>query len=77
MPILAEVAHEIKEAISEAVEKNNANMGSLRKIMYSVENKIQKKHQASNPWLDHNTLNYFTCIKTKVPSTTTKATERG
>jgi len=32
-----------------------------------------KKHQASN----HNNLTYVRCIKTKVPSTTTKATERG
>jgi len=51
--ILAEVAHEIEEVISEVVEKNGANMaGSLRKITYSSENKILKKHQASNPWLD-------------------------
>ena len=47
--ILVEVACEIKEAINEAVEKNDANTGSLRKIMYSVENKILNKHQASNP----------------------------
>jgi len=75
--ILVEVACKIEEAINQAVEKNDSNTGSLRKIIYSIENKTQKKHQASNPWLDHNNLNYFTCIKTKVPSTTTKVTERG
>ena len=42
--ILVEVAHEIEEAINEAVEKNDSNTGSLRKIMYSVENKMLKKH---------------------------------
>ena len=67
-----EVACKIKEAINEAVEKNDANTGSLRKIMYSVGNQILKKHQASNPWLDCNNLNYFRCMKTKVISTTTK-----
>ena len=70
---LAEVAHEIEEAISEAVEKNGANAaGSLRKIMYSLENKILQKHQASNPWLDQNNLNYFSHIKTKVIPTANK-----
>ena len=65
--ILAEVAHEIEEAISKAVEKNGANMvGSLSKVTYSLENKILKKHQASNPWLDRNNLNYFRCVKTKL-----------
>ena len=29
--ILVEVTHEIKEAINEAVEKNDSNTGSLRK----------------------------------------------
>jgi len=71
--ILAEVAHKIEEEINEAVEKNDSNMGSLRKVMYSVENKVLKKHQSSNC----NNLNYFRCIKTKVPSITTKVTERG
>ena len=70
--ILVEVAREIKEVINEAVEKNDSNTGSLRKIMCSVENKILKKHQASS-----NNLNYFTHVKTKVPSTTIKAAERG
>ena len=37
--ILAEVACKIEGEINEAVEKNNSNMGSLRKIMYSVEDK--------------------------------------
>jgi len=55
--ILAEVACEIEEAINEAVEQNYSNTGSLRKITYSVENKFQKKHQASNPWLNCNNLN--------------------
>ena len=41
-------------------------------IKYSVENKKLKKHQASS-----NNLNYFTHVKTKVPSTTIKVTERG
>ena len=73
--ILAEVACEIEEAISEAVEKNGANMaGSLRKVTYSLENKILKKHQASNPWLDCNNLNYFRCVKTKlIPTAANKA----
>ena len=66
-----EVAHEIEEAINEAVEKNDSNTGSLRKIMCSVENKILKKYQASS------NLNYFTHVKTKVPSTNIKAAERG
>ena len=70
--ILVEIAHEIEEAINEAVEKNDSNTGSIRKITCSVENKILKKHQASS-----NNLNYFTCVKTKVPSTNIKATERG
>ena len=70
--ILAEVAHKIEEAINEAVEKNDSNTRSIRKITYSVENKKLKKHQASS-----NNLNYFTHVKTKVPSTTTKASERG
>ena len=61
--ILVEIAREIKEAINEAVEKNDSNTGSLRKITCSVENKILKKHQASS-----NNLNYFTRVKTKVPS---------
>ena len=67
-----EIAHEIEEVINEAVEKNDSNTGSLRKITCSVENKILKKHQASS-----NNLNYFTHVKTKVPSTNIKATERG
>ena len=70
--ILVEIACEIEETINEAVEKNDSNTGSLRKIKYRVENKILKKHQASS-----NNLNYFTCVKTKVPSTIIKATERG
>ena len=37
--ILAEVACKIEEEINEVVEKNDYNMGSLRKIMYSVEDK--------------------------------------
>ena len=75
--ILAEVASKIKEAINEAVEKNDSNIGSLRQITYSIENKILKKHQASNPWLNCDNLNYCVHVKTKVPSTTIKATERG
>ena len=39
--ILAEVTHEIEEAINEAVEKNDSNTGSIRKITRSVENKIE------------------------------------
>ena len=70
--ILSEVPHKIKEEINEAVEKNDSNTGSIRKIMCSVKNKILKKHQASS-----NNLNYFTHVKTKVPSTNIKATERG
>ena len=70
--ILAEVAHEIEEVINEAVEKNDSNTGSLRKITCSVENKLLKKHQASS-----NNQNYFTHVKTKLPSTNIKATERG
>ena len=60
--ILVEIAREIEEAINEAVEKNDSNTGSLRKIMYSVKNKILKKHQASNPWLICNSLTYFTRV---------------
>ena len=67
--ILVEIAHEIEEAIDEA---NDSNTGSIRKITCSVENKILKKHQASS-----NNLNYFTHVKTKVPSTNINATERG
>jgi len=37
--ILAENAHKIEEEIKEAVEKNDSNTGSLRKITYSVETK--------------------------------------
>ena len=70
--ILAEVTRKIEEEINEAVEKNDSSTGSIRKITCSVENKILKKHQASS-----NNLNYFTHVKTKVPSTTIKVTERG
>jgi len=66
--ILVEIAHEIEEAINEAVEKNDSNTGSIRKITCSVKNKILKKHQASS-----NNLNYFTRVKTKVPSTNINA----
>ena len=73
--ILVEDIHEIDVVISAAVEKNSSSTGSLRKMTYSIENKILKKHQASSPWIDHNNLNYFRCIKAKsssnaqVPST--------
>ena len=70
--ILVEITREIEEAINEAVEKNDSNTESIRKITCSVENKILTKHQASS-----NNLNYFTHVKTKVPSTNIKATERG
>jgi len=38
--ILVEIAREIEEAINEAVEKNDSNTGSIRKITCSVKNKI-------------------------------------